>query len=264
MSSTNERYSRQKYTDIDIAQVDQVSHPICQLKYDGIWCQCDVDTIGTARYFSRNGECKKIEKISLLTPPGSYVGELMYGSEWSKEMNRSGKFFLFDHIESNHGCHKNQPYIERYIGLQKLQVADMLPSHWYLAPNYPTSDSLTIWELLIASGKFEGLVFRNPVNNWHAPLLRAKYELTKDLYITGFVEGEGRLRGTLGALLASYSPVGVGVSLTIGGGFSDKLRKEIWSNRSTYVGRCFEVSAKKEFKSGLLRHPNFKQWHLEK
>lgn len=262
--SDSPRYTRQVYRDINIADVDQTTHPICQLKYDGIWCQCDVDTIGTARYFSRNGECKKVEKINPLTPPGSYIGELMYGSEWSKEMNRSGRFFLFDHIESNYGCHKNLPYQNRYVSLQTLALSHALPNHWHVVPNYPTADSLTIWELLIASGKFEGLVFRDPSDNWHQPLLRSKFELTEDLYITGFVEGEGRLRGTLGAVEASYSPLGIGTTLTIGGGFTDKVRKEIWNNRPTFLGRCFKCTAKKKFKSGLLRHPNFSGWHEEK
>jgi ATP-dependent DNA ligase len=262
--STHDRYSRQNYKDVDIAHVDQTTHPICQLKYDGIWCQCDVDKIGTARYFSRSGECKKVEKISILTPPGSYIGELMFGSEWSKEMNRSGKFFLFDHVEDNYGDHRNLPYITRYMKLAQLLDDQALPSHWFVAPNYPTSDSLAIWNLLVVQGKFEGLVFRHHNDNWHQTLLRAKFELTEDLYITGFVEGTGRLTGSLGALQASYSPLGVGVELTIGGGMTDKLRRDIWKNQSEYLNKCFKCSAKKKFKSGLLRHPNFTGWHLEK
>jgi ATP-dependent DNA ligase len=258
------RYSRQKYIDINIADVDQTTHPICQLKYDGIWCQCDVDEIHTARYFSRNGECKKIEKINPLTPPGSYVGELMYGSEWSKEDQRSGKFYLFDHIEDNYGCHKSLPYIERYIKLQRLFAGNCLPNHWHLTSNYPTSESLTIWNLLVLTEKFEGLVFRHHSDNWNQPLLRSKYELTEDLYITGFIEGTGRLTGSLGAVKASYSPLGIGPELTIGGGFSDNVRRQIWKNQTTFLGRCFECTAKKKFKSGLLRHPNFRKWRDDK
>ena len=258
------RYQRQKYIDVHIGDVDQTTHPICQLKFDGIWCQCDVDEIGTARYFSRNGECKKIEKLTGILPPGSYVGELMFGSEWSKEENRHGKFYLFDHIEDRYGDHRNIPYVDRYVKLQSFALANALPRHWSLINNYPTSDSLTIWNLLVATGKYEGLVFRDPSNNWHQPLLRSKYELTEDLYITGFIEGTGRLTGSLGAVTASYSPLGIGVELTIGGGFSDSLRKQIWKSKAAYLGKCFRCTAKKKFKSGLLRHPNFSGWHQEK
>lgn len=262
--SDHSRYARQKYIDIPIAEVDQTTHPICQLKYDGIWCQCDVDSLQTGRYFSRHGECKKIEKLSPLVPEASFVGELMYGSEWSKEESRSGLFYVFDLVESVYGCHRNQPYHERYARLQELFLANALPRHWHLVPNYPTSESLNIWELLITTGRYEGLVFRNLNHTWHTPVLRSKFELTVDLYITGFIEGEGRLRGTLGAVKASYSPLGVGVELTIGGGFTDALRKRIWNDQDSYMGRCFVCTAKKKFKSGLLRHPNFSKWHEEK
>lgn len=258
------RYTRQKYHDIDISQVDQTTHPICQLKYDGIWCQCDVDEIHTARYFSRNGECKRVEKVAPIVPSGSYIGELMFGSEWAQEDNRKGKFFVFDLVEDRYGDHKNLPYIQRYLKLQAHFANNALPRHWSIVSNFPTAESLTIWNLLVATERYEGMVFRHPDNNWHQPLLRAKYELTEDLYIVGFVEGEGRLKGNLGAVEATRSPMGVGTRIIIGGGFTDQMRRTIWRNRDEHLGRCFVVSAKKKFKSGLLRHPNFKQWHQEK
>jgi ATP-dependent DNA ligase len=260
----NTRYQRQKYLDIHISEVDQVTHPICQLKFDGIWCRCDVDEAHTARYYSRNGEHKKTEKLAPSVPAGSYIGELMFGSEWSKEENRSGKFFIFELIEDRYGDHRSLPYIDRYVRAQRIYLASAFPRHWELVSNYPTADSLTIWNLLVATERYEGLVFRHPANNWHQPLLRSKYELTEDLYICGFVEGEGRLKGNLGALEATYSPIGVGPKLLIGGGLTDKMRRTIWKNQHEFVGRCFTVTAKKKFKSGLLRHPNFKEWHADK
>jgi ATP-dependent DNA ligase len=258
------RYERQNYIDVDIATVDAARLPICQLKYDGIWCAADVAADGNIRYFSRNGNLKKEERTTQRVPQGLYIGELMFGSEWSKEQGRTGKFYTFDLVETKAGEHKNEPYLSRYTRLADFHGCDLLPNHWHLVPNYPTSQSLDIWQVLVASAKFEGLVFRNSADNWHQPLFRSKYETTKDLYITGYTEGEGRLSGTLGAIKASYSPVGLGVELTIGGGFSDKLRREIWTNRSGFLGRCITVTAKKEFQSGLLRHPNFKEFHREK
>jgi ATP-dependent DNA ligase len=262
--SDNSRFERQKYIDIDISQVDQFTHPICQLKYDGIWCRCDVAEDHTARYYSRNGEHKKTEKLAPIVPSGSYIGELMFGSEWSLEENRSGKFFVFDLVEDRYGEHRSLSYQERYLRAQRIYLASAFPRHWELVSNFPTADSLTIWKLLVESQRYEGMVFRHPDNNWHQPLLRSKYELTEDLYITGFVEGEGRLKGNLGAVKASYSPIGIGPELTIGGGFTDRTRKQIWSAKETFLGKCFTVTAKKKFKSGLLRHPNFKEWHQDK
>lgn len=261
----NDRYQRQKYIDTSIGSVDQTTHPICQLKYDGIWCCAEVDQSNTVRYFSRNGELKKTEHLPHIPiEPGCYIGELMFGSEWSKEKDRSGLFYMFDLTELRSVCLKNEPYLTRYTRLAELHHSDMLPTRWRLVQNYPTHQSLDIWKLLVESGEYEGLVFRHQANNWHTPLLRAKLEITEDLYIMGYIEGEGRLKGTLGAVRASLSPFGAGPEFVIGGGFTDALRKHIWAHRTQMLGRCFTVTAKKKFKSGLLRHPNFKCWHDEK
>lgn len=258
------RYERQKYIDIAIGDVDQTTHPICQLKFDGIWCLCELDQSGMARYFSRNGELKKTEKLNTQLPPGAYVGELMYGSEWSKEQNRSGKFFCFDLVEDAYGDLRTMPYIDRYFKVLQFSSTGILPRHWHLVPNYPTSSSLEMWNVLVATEKFEGLVFRSEKDLWARPLLRSKWELTEDLYIAGYEEGAGRLKGSLGAVLCTRSPLGIGQHITIGGGFTDQMRKRIWSDRSGHLGKCLTVTAKKKFKSGLLRHPNFKEWHHEK
>lgn len=258
------RYERQDYHDVGIADVDPATHPICQLKFDGIWCAADVAQDGNIRYFSRNGNLKKEERPKVTVPSGLYIGELMYGSEWSKEENRSGNFYAFDLLETKAGDHRNESYFSRYRRLIEFLHCKLLPPEWKEVVNYPTTQVFDIWKTLVESTRYEGLVFRNPSNSWYTPLLRSKYELTVDLYITGYTEGEGRLAGSLGAVKASYSPVGLGPELTVGGGFSDRLRKEIWANRGKYVGRCIVVTAKKKFASGLLRHPNFVKFHEEK
>lgn len=42
----------------------------------------------------------------------------------------------------------------------------------------------------------------------------------------------------------------------IGGGFTDKERKDIWENFDKYRGRVLEVDGYQLFSSGALRHPN--------
>ena len=258
------RYTRQDYIDVDYATVCPVTYPICQLKYDGIWCGADLYQDRTCEYMSRHGQRKLVEHIQDPFSSGLYVGELMFGSEWSKEQNREGQLWLFDLLETPQGDHRNEPYIERYARLAYNLQAKTSSSKWNLVINFPTEQILDIWETLVASGHYEGVVFRNPNASWNAVIPRAKFELTEDLYVTGFVEGEGRLRGSLGALKASYSPVGIGPELLIGGGFSDPQRKAIWKNQTECLGRCFIVKAKKKFKSGLLRHPVFAGWHPDK
>lgn len=257
------RYHRQNYQDIALSSVDPLLHPICQLKYDGIWCLADSQSDGVS-YFSRHGSLK--HKDNHTSYQGAFIGEFMYGSEWAKEKpGREGQFFVFDMIEDNQADLKNTSYLSRYSRLQDIFLSGLLPQNFQLVSNFPTTSAIDIWHHLIDTQEFEGLVFRNPLDLWDTTLPRAKYSLTKDLYICGFEEGKtGKNISNLGALICTESPVGVGVQHIIGGGLTDKQRRDIWQNQSDYLGRCITVEAKKVFRSGQLRHPQFKNFHLEK
>ena len=86
-----------------------------------------------------------------------------------------------------------------------------------------------------------------------------------DLEVVGFVEGEGRLAGTLGALLVRYK---CGNLVKVGSGFSDELRKEIWANRSEWLGaicaiQYFETSFSASGDESL-RFPVFLERRVDK
>jgi len=90
-------------------------------------------------------------------------------------------------------------------------------------------------------------------------ILKVKKMQTVDLEITGFEEGDGRLKGTLGRLNVDYKGFNVG----IGSGFSDADRTFIWANRDSLLGRIvetqyFEESTNAKDKSLSLRFPVFK------
>lgn len=258
-----QRYERQNYEDIDISDVNPQTHPICQLKYDGIWCLADSQSNGVS-YYSRHGTLKKHDPT--VHYQGAFIGELMFGSEWAKEVEgREGKFYVFDLTEDNGRCLKHTPYIERYKRLCEIMDAKLVPPNFELVFNFSTIESLDIWNSVIKEGLYEGLVFRHPNHLWDVTIPRSKYTLTKDLYIVDFEEGKtGKNIGNLGALICTESPMGVGIRHTIGGGLTDKLRNEIWKNPSAFLGRCITVEAFKVFKSGLMRHPQFLHFHQEK
>ncbi len=255
------RYERQNYRDVAPAEVDPDRYPITQLKFDGIWGGVKVDQGGHLRYFSRNGQLKHHEKATCGIPSGFFIGEFMYGSEWSKKEERSGRLYLFDLTELKGEDLTRMPYHERIAKLVQLRDNGNLPQHWRIIANYPTLQIDGIWSNLVETGKFEGVVFRNPQDPWHVDILRAKLSLQEDLRIIDYEEGRDRLSGTLGAIIA----VGVdGTTHAIGGGLSDKLRKQIWNDRQLYRGRIFICEYKKKFDSGKLRHPNFVDWHPDK
>lgn len=89
-------------------------------------------------------------------------------------------------------------------------------------------------------------------------LIKIKRFYTMDLPVVEVLEGEGRLKGTLGALVVKYKDN----TVNIGSGFDDKTRKRFWENRESLIGRVVEVKYKeisKDKKTGLesLQFPIF-------
>jgi DNA ligase-1 len=88
---------------------------------------------------------------------------------------------------------------------------------------------------------------------------------TLDLEIIGFEEGEGRLAGTLGAILVRYKN---GNIVKVGSGFSDRLRIEIWASRDEWLGNICEIQSFEETTNAdggeSLRFPVFKDYRPDK
>jgi DNA ligase-1 len=131
-----------------------------------------------------------------------------------------------------------------------------------------TSKITEILEEQVAKGE-EGIM----INDYHAPyefkrtnsLLKVKKMQTLDLEIIDFEEGEGRLAGTLGAILVRYKNGNV---VKVGSGFSDELRASIWANRLLYLGVICEVQYFEETTNAdggeSLRFPIFKDFRHDK
>ena len=96
-------------------------------------------------------------------------------------------------------------------------------------------------------------------------LLKVKKMQTMDLEIIDFEEGEGRLAGTLGAILVRYKNGNV---VKVGSGFSDQLRKEIWQNREAHLGAICEIQYFEPTTNAdggeSLRFPIFKDFRHDK
>ena len=96
-------------------------------------------------------------------------------------------------------------------------------------------------------------------------LLKVKKMSTLDLEIVGFEEGEGRLAGTLGAILVRYKN---GNIVKVGSGFSDRLRIEIWASRDEWLGNICEIQYFEETTNAdggeSLRFPVFKDYRPDK
>lgn len=160
----------------------------------------------------------------------------------------------------NHDC--TTPY---YLRRQKLEALVQGVEHVKVVPAlYVGSDTGEILRHLEVqrSLEHEGVM----INILDAPyefkrtrnLLKVKAMQDCDLTITGVEEGNGRFKGTLGALVVDFR----GNPVRVGSGITDSFRQEVWANPSLYIGRIatvqyFEVT---QDKSGVesLRFPVFK------
>lgn len=132
-----------------------------------------------------------------------------------------------------------------------------------IAPTYYTgTDHSKIEEILdkVDAKGYEGLMCLRDVpykTKRHNGILKCKKFKEGDFRITGFEEGKGKLKGTLGSLIIEFKGNTVGVS-----GYTDEMRNEFWNNQDKYLGKIITVKYKEESKdktTGLpsLQFPTF-------
>lgn len=249
---------RQKYKDVPIEEALSSNCDLFQIKHDGIWARIVINN-DMVDIYSRTGRLKKTFSIPPTFSNAVLVGEYMFGSERAQTHPDKDKLIVFDCTYADTVGVSDRPYIERYK--MALVVLNNLTERFKISRCFKVRDAERAWELL--KGKEEGLVFRHSQAQYDDTILRAKYEVTFDYYVVGFKEGEGRLTGSLGALVVSDRMNGPEL-MRVGGGFTDDQRRDIWHNQAWYINACVSVTGKGAFSSGKLRHPNFLRWRKDK
>ena len=96
-------------------------------------------------------------------------------------------------------------------------------------------------------------------------LMKVKKMNTLDLEVVDYEEGSGRLSGTLGAIHVRYKN---GNIVKVGSGFSDELRRQIWTHEVMIVGKIVEIQYFEETTNAdggiSLRFPVFKDFRPDK
>jgi DNA ligase 1 len=82
--------------------------------------------------------------------------------------------------------------------------------------------------------------------------MKMKPRDNKDVIVTDMYEGKGKYKGMMGGVVVDFNGTN-----DIGGGFSDKQRKDFWESPSLIVGKCIEVSYMEYTDDGNFRHANF-------
>jgi DNA ligase-1 len=98
----------------------------------------------------------------------------------------------------------------------------------------------------IAAG-FEGIMVKDPQATYRTKRtdawLKIKPFITVDLEVVGFEPGkpESKFSKTLGGMVCRGIDQGKTIQVTVGGGYSEELRDEIWNNRDKVLGRTVEI-----------------------
>lgn len=171
----------------------------------------------------------------------------------------------FKKQDCHYSYHGRREWLHEIFSNHEYKFFELLP---ILYCGRDTSKITEILEEQVARGE-EGIM----INDWYGSyefkrtnnLLKVKKMQTLDLEIIDFEEGEGRLAGTLGAILVRYKNGNV---VKVGSGFSDQLRAEIWRNRTSYYGVICEVQYFEETTNAdggeSLRFPIFKDFRHDK
>lgn len=111
----------------------------------------------------------------------------------------------------------------------------------------------------------EGIILKDLSAGYHFgkrnnTLMKIKEEITRDLLVIDMVEGNGKYKGLLGALIV-ISRAGVRMEVS---GMEDKDRVNWWQTPETIMGKVVEVKAKNELPNGMLREPRFKAIRWDK
>lgn len=251
-----------------------VGDKLIEVKLDGVRVITIVYPDGRVDQFSRNGKelvnfphvKEQLATVaSHFKEPMVLDGEIMSDSfqDLMKQIHRktSAKandavLYLFDIItlaEFEAGVSNTPQYI-RSTSLQ----------HWYKFNEHLPNVDIVDFEAvkldtpegqqrykeinqLAIDGGYEGIMLKDPKAPYQckrtASWLKLKPFIEVTLSVVSIEEGTGKNVGKMGALLCEGVDDGKRISVSVGGGYSDEQRADIWNDRDAVIGQLVEVRA---------------------
>lgn len=243
-------------------------------KLDGIRCFAVVRN-NEAQLFARSGKLitnfdltigKELSKLG----DGCYDGELM-GEDFTSLMRQAYRkddvdtsktyLSLFDFLPIDEWLDSVTVMSCRDRG-EELQARLKNVNHKYIRKVTrweieADKDKIEVLHKIFIDSGFEGAM----VKDLDAPYRFGRgYEVMKlklfhdvDLEIDALEEGTGKHVGKLGSVEVTFN----GVKVSVGSGFTDELRDEIWSDPDSFIGRIVEIRYQEVTPDGSLRFPTF-------
>lgn len=249
----------------------KIKYPVAvEPKLDGVRCIA-VKRDGVVTLYSRN--MKKFNNFVELEQ--FCTQEMLDNTVWDGEIISDDFQKLMHRVHAHTGVNDDVPI--EYAVFDALHIAEWdagrsdrpyrtRKDDYVVANN--ESDLQTYYQELLKQG-FEGAIIKNldspyisgKSNFW----LKLKPSDTADLFIVGMIEGTGKHKGRLGALVCEYGKI----KAKVGTGFTDAQRERMWESKDRLLGKMVEVEflgLTKPNKHGniSLRHPSFKCLRLDK
>lgn len=170
------------------------------------------------------------------------------------------KFVIFDYFPESelidgHSDAKYKVRRQMLYGLRKTIEEKGLKNIEVVPMVYEGTDQSQImkWLDYAVEQGWEGLMLNKDATykcKRTTDLIKIKRFYTMDLPVIEVLEGDGRLKGTLGSLIVKYK----NNTVNVGSGFDDETRAKFWEDRDNLIGRVIEVKYKeisKDKKTGL-------------
>lgn len=209
---------------------------------------------------------------------GAYDGEFLAVGDFETDEDRFQKtcslmnskatskidieFIMFDYIplEDFYKGYSPIPFRDRLAKIKKY-IKEMKSHRDFDIPIKPITERPFWYEGMVThdmlidlvdecdkQGK-EGIMINSSMASWEGKrsnkILKLKKNLIADVKIIGFIAGDGKHKGRLGALDVEFDYEGLKNKCSIGTGFSDEEREEIWQNQKDYLGKIIEVNYQK-------------------
>lgn len=183
-----------------------------------------------------------------------------------QKLHGGAEFYVWNVIAYRGRDVSGLPYAERRDLLEQI-VADIRPfnRHWHAVEACPKFVKPKVFYDYVVSSPLpfgEGVIVKGRGGQPDAWIKVKRFDLV-DLEVAGFVEGSGKYKGSLGAVLVKNPETGA-VGEVGSFNLTDTQRQWIWNRREALTGQVARVKTMEMTGNGIPRAGVFVGWHPDK
>lgn len=238
-------------------------YDIVQPKHDGWFAEVIIKD-GTADIYSRQGSLKQTIPCPGFHGSAVLIGEFLVGTQRATSgCETSGTLVVFDCLSLSCTVNGEPSDLvgpeDSYNDRMELAAEAIKDIPWARPiQSYNAEEANLLWHEFVVEKGGEGIVLRRSCDTYlGAAIGRIKKTVTMDYVVMAVVEGGGKNKGKAGAVVCGLYENGRLVEkVSVGGGWSDAERAELFRTPQQFIGRVLEVRGYQLFASGSMRHPN--------